>query len=434
MNEVLVGTSHRVASVEYLEAAMRAADDLWDELGTDGAPIGGPSEVVLLRTCNRVEVYATPSNEHMDDWTSFIRERVFTRAAECVKTDVADASYVLRGQAAARHLFRVTAGLDSLVIGEPQIVGQVAQAFSSGLTRETRSPLTELAVSARRASRRVRSETDVGRAPASVSTVAIQLVAERLGSLEGSSVLVIGAGKMGRLSCEEILRHGAAHVAVTSRSHESAHALATRLGVEAVDPAELASRLAKVDVVFTAAGSGGVVLPVRLVREALANRNGRGRLVLVDLAVPRDVEVGVRALPGVTVFDLDDLRVGMKAHPERAPAGLDAAESIVEAEVARYARAPALRRMEPLIGELRQSVEAIRSREVARSVRSGAIDDRTRAEFERFSRALVNKILHGPTAALRGRAEESDREILVALTRELFDLESADGGGAQAGD
>ncbi len=434
MNELLVGTSHRVASVEYLEAAMRAADALWSDLTSDRVPIQAAGDVVLLRTCNRVELYATPSDERAQEWRSLVHERVFAPAAAAVGSDIGELSYVMRGHDAARHLCRVAAGLDSLVIGESQIVGQVAQAFSAGLTSGSGNALADLAACARRASRRVRSETKVGHARSSVSTAAIDMVAEELGTLEGASILVIGAGKVGRLACEEISRRGAARVAVMSRSLTSARTLADRLELEAADLSELAVRLAEVDAVFTAVGSDGAVLPEETVRGALNRRDGRQPLVVADLAMPRDVAPCIRDLPGITVFDLDDIRMCLAEFPEGGISGIKAAESIVADEVARYNRAMAVRRMEPLIADLRQQAEAIRSREVARAVRRDEGDESPREKLERFSRALVNKLLHQPTAALRERADHPDREILADLTRELFGLEQVDGDDERAGD
>lgn len=434
MNELLVGTSHRVASVEYLEAAMRAADALWSDLASDRVPIQAAGDVVLLRTCNRVELYATPSNERAQEWRSLVHERVFAPAAAVVGRNIGELSYVMRGHDAARHLCRVAAGLDSLVIGESQIVGQVAQAFSAGLTSGSGNALSDLAACARRASKRVRSETQVGRAPSSVSTAAIDMVAEELGTLEGASILVIGAGKVGQLTCEEIIRRGAARVSVMSRTLASARALADKLGLEAADPSELSVRLAEVDAVFTAVGSDGSILPEAIVRDSLKRRNGRGPLVVADLAVPRDVAPGVRNLPGVTVFDLDDLRPGMPACPKAHTAGIKAAESIVADEVARYERASLVRRMEPLIVDLRRRAEDIRSREVRRALQRNDGDSHTHEQLERFSKALVNKLLHQPTATLRECADHPDRENLVDLTRELFGLRPADPDGERTED
>lgn len=413
---------------------MRAADDLWCDLVSECAPRRPLGDVVLLRTCNRVEIYAVSPDDQAHAWQNLVRERVFAPAAAAVGTDIGEHSYTLRGHDATRHLCRVAAGLDSLVLGESQIVGQVAQAFSDGLTAGNGNPLGDLAACARRASKRVRTETDVGRTSMSVSTIAIDMVAEELGTLEGASILVIGAGKVGRLACEEIIRRGAARVSVMSRTLASARALADKLGLEAADPRELSVLLAEVDAVFTAVGSDGSILPEEIVRDSLKGRNGRGPLVVADLAVPRDVAPGVRDLPGVTVFDLDDLRQGMPACPKAHTAGIKAAESIVADEVARYERASIVRRMEPLIVDLRRSAEDIRSREVRRALQRNDGDSHTHEQLERFSQALVNKLLHQPTATLRECADHPDRENLVDLTRKLFGLRPADPDGERTED
>jgi glutamyl-tRNA reductase len=325
---VCVGTSHRVAPLAFIERALAGAERYrraWQESPKDATSAPVPiRELVLLATCNRVEIWAAVRYDHAD------------LAIDGIRTAIADGDaatgrvYALRDGDALRHLCRVAGGLDSMVIGEPQIAGQVSRAFESVLRANGGAPVLGLAArTAKLASRRARTETRIGRGAASLSTVAVHAAAQRPGGLAGARVLVVGAGKIGRLACQS-LRDRGADLAIVNRTLARAEAVAARVGAVPLPLDALGSSIAESDVVIASTASPRPIIDATLLRSAFAARSDDRPLTLIDIAVPRNVAADVAALPGVTLLDIDDLRRRVRSHLAERRREIPRAESIID--------------------------------------------------------------------------------------------------------
>lgn len=433
VTEVCVGTSLRVAPMEFLEACVKRVQHAMD--GAEEHAEGGkiclrPSHMAVVSTCNRVEFYLAVESDALEEMIQAIRAEVFLRAADDVSLDSEPLVYVHYGTDAVRHLCRVASGLDSLAIGEHQIAGQVSRAFERTVGNEGWSgPLSSMAEAARRACGRARSETGIGRGSISLSSVAIELVERELGSLEGKRVLVIGAGKVGRLTCTKIHRAGGAVLTVANRSYQNADALANDFDAVAAPFHELPQLLAESDVVLSTTGSLTPVLSVSLAEWAVEGRSPDRPLMIVDLAVPRDVELGVGEIEGVRLFGLSELRdlsdENMKGRLEEVAQ----MEEIVNEEVDRYDRARHLeRRVRPVLAALWKRVEGMRVSEVDRIFGDfEGVDGETRTRIEHLTGALVRKILHQPSLGLRAASEGAHFEEYANVVRQLFALDDETG-------
>jgi glutamyl-tRNA reductase len=374
---------------------------------------------VVLSTCYRVELYA-----FLMDGVEDSREVLIDALADTHEVDraaLADHLYVYSGEDVARHLSRVAAGLDSLVLGEAEILGQVRDAFSE--SRETTGPALELLFrTAISAGRRVRSETSIGANPGTASSMALSLAEGVLGDLRERKALVIGAGRIGLQTLKAVTGRGIANVAVANRTFEHAAEATGRFGGTAYGIDELESALAWADFVVTATSSEAPVIAADVVRAALSLRPGR-QLVIVDLAVPADVDRAVADVQGVSLFDVDDLRAGLDDALASRLREVPKVEMIVEEEVGAFARRHRELEVEPLLASLRHRAESIREQELERTLRRlGEVDPETAEQIEHFSRALVKKLLHEPTVRLRERAGEGDADDVAAAARELFGL------------
>lgn len=421
-----VGTSHRVASVPFIERASRGAERYrraWIETTRDSAEAQPILELVVLATCNRVEVWAAVAREFADATGLAIRDALTDGEGDTT------AVYVLRDHDAVRHLCRVAVGLESMVVGEPQIAGQVARAFEAVLHANGGAPvLGSAARTARLASRRARSETAIGRGPASISTVAVHLATERLGGLDGARVLVIGAGKIGHLTCRA-LRAAGASLTIVSRTLARAEQLADRTGASALPLQALPQAIAGSDVVFASTSSPRPIIDAALLDRALVPATGTGRrLLLVDIAVPRNVADDVTAMDGVSLIGIDDLRREVCVHLDERRGEIPKAEAIIEEVLAEVQRGDGATLT--VIGDLRRRAERIRRRAVQRTLdHLGDTDRATRERIEHLSRALVNRLLHDPTIRLRSAADRGAGDEYARLARELFALDPDGGNG-----
>ena len=418
MSIVVIGVNHRTSPVELLErvsipdAAMPKA--LHSLIVKDDI-----REVVVLSTCNRTEVYAVAERFHgaYDDIRDFLCETSGMPAG-----DITPHLYSQHDEAAVSHLFEVAAGLDSAVLGESEIVGQVRDAWEramgEGVSRSTLNLLFRHAIEV---AKRARTETAISRSTASVSHAAVEMAEEILGSLRGRSVLVVGAGEMGEGVAAALARAGAGGVVVANRSLERGEALADRVGARLVGMDDLGTELAHADVVVSCTGAGTFVVTENLVASA------RGRsgdpLLVVDIALPRDVEPAVGTLPGVVLRDLDDLKTWANRGLEKRSAEVTQVRSIVGEETERFVLEQAQRQASPLIAQLREVVESIREAEIERmSGRMTGFDEDQRAVVEAITRGIVAKLLHNPSVRLREAAGTPQGERLSAAVRDLFDL------------
>ena len=410
---VCLGLSHRTAPVELRERIGALGP------GADRCP--AVLEHASLQTCYRVELYARLTSE-LDDARDELIDAL--SAAHGVERDLlVDHLYVHSGEDVARHLGRVAAGLDSLVLGEAEILGQIGDAFEAGTEAGTvGSGLSLLFRTAIAAGRRARAETAIGANPATASSMALVLADGALGGLRGKRLLVVGAGRIGLQTLKASSGRGLGSLAVANRTPGRAVEAAERFGASGFGLERLADELARADVVVTATGSETPVLDAGAVRQAMNLRPDRP-LVVVDLAVPADVEREAGGVEGVRLFDVDDLRAGLDDAMASRLREVPKVEAIVDEEVAEFGRRYRELEVEPLLAELRRQAESIRERELERALRDlGDVDQAVAERMDHLTRALVKKLLHDPTVRLRERAGAGDADEVADTVRELFGI------------
>jgi glutamyl-tRNA reductase len=410
---VCLGLSHRTAPVELRERI--------GALGLGAGRCPAVLEHASLQTCYRVELYACLASEVEDARDELIGAVTTFHSVE--RDLLVDHLYVHAGEDAARHLCRVAAGLDSLVLGEAEILGQVRDAFERAAERGSiGSGLRLLQRAALTAGRRARTQTAIGTSPATASSMALALAEGVLGSLREQRLLVVGAGKIGLQTLKAAAGRGVEAVAVANRTRERAVEVAERFGAEPHALDDLNELLVWADVAVTATSSPEAVLSERDVAAAVARRPDRP-LILVDLAVPADVERDAGAVPGARLFDVDDLRAGLDESISARLREVPAVEEIVEQVVADFGRRFRELEVEPVVSELRRRAESIRQRELERALRDlGDVDTRVAERMEHLSRTLVTRLLHDPTVRLRERAGAGDAGEVADTVRDLFGI------------
>jgi glutamyl-tRNA reductase len=409
MRLVLVGTSHHHAPVEVRErVALRAAEAsrLARELAEDGV------EAVCLSTCNRTELYLAT-----DDAAR--AEELGVGRLAAAGEDVAAALYRLHDSAAALHLFRVAAGLDSLVPGEGEILGQVRAAYEAG------SPGAVLDRASRQAlhvGKKVRAQTAIAESPASVSSAAAALAHQVFGDLAGRSILLIGAGKVSELAARNFLTRGARIVSVANRSADRAAELAARLGAEPLPLERIAEELAGADVVVSSTSAPGFVLGPDDAARAVAARRGRP-LFLIDLAVPRDLDPAINDVSGCFLYDIDDLQAVVAESLAGRRREAERAEGIAAGEAERFAEWQASLDVVPAIASLHARAEEIRAGELAKAeARLARLSDAERRAVEAVTAQIVSKLLHLPTVRMKQAAVTADGVLYADAVRHLFGL------------
>ena len=413
MKLVLVGTSHRLAPVEVRERVAldeRGAAEVACELADGGG------EAVCLSTCNRTELYlaAEHANGAADRAAALL-----SRLASLPESELVPVLYRLHDQAAALHLFRVAAGLDSLVPGEGEILGQVRKAGELGVTGPVLGRVFRQAL---HAGRRVRSQTAIGESPASVSSAAAALAQQVFGELGGRAILVIGAGKVSELAARSLVSRGARISAVANRTVERGRELGARYGARSVPLAAAEEELVEADVVVSSTGSSGFVLEREAVRRSLAARRGRP-LFLIDLAVPRDLDPAIHELPGCYLYDIDDLEAVVAESLAGRRSEAARAEEIVAEEAERFRSWQASLDVVPAIASLRARAEEIRAGELARvEGRLGGLSEQDRRAVESLTSQIVNKLLHLPTVRMKEAAAGADGGAYADVVRDLFGL------------
>jgi len=422
----VVGISWRTAPVAVREKLAFREDELSATLRTLVAsqPV---AEALLVSTCNRVEVYgvAKPGADATGPVRRYLAEQRGLDAR-----DMADVIYDHRGGAAVRHVFRVASALDSLVLGEAQILGQLKQAYTIAGGAGTSGPLLGRCLErAFGVAKRVRTETSIARGAANVSTVAVDLAKRVFGDLAGKSVLVVGAGKMSRLAARHLHTSGARHLVVTNRSPERAEALAAEIDGIAKPWADLEALLAEADVVISSTGAREPILTRPLFKKVTKARRWRP-LVVIDIAVPRDAESKIADFDGVYLFDIDDLEKVVAANlAERAKAGEQAAR-IVEHEATQFEQWLRTQGVVPTIRALRERFSQVADAELQKTLDTLARREHTpqqqREAVQRLVQLVVNKLLHQPTIALR-EAQGDEAALRAEVLCELFGLEPVEG-------
>jgi glutamyl-tRNA reductase len=378
------------------------------------------TEAVVLSTCNRIEVYVFAEKFHgaYQDIRNF-----FAEASHVAPEEFSDYLTSLYDGDAARHLFSVASGLDSAVLGEHEILGQVRKSWETASTEGAVGPvLNPLFRHALEVGKRVRTETAISRNITSVSQAAVAMATERLGGLEGRQVLVVGAGEMGEGLARALHGGGVAGIRVANRTWDRAVEVAGRLGGEPVRLDDLPHHLVEVDMLLTSTGASAVILEHGDLASVVGERHGR-ELLVVDIAVPRDVDPAAGEIDGLTLLDMDDLREFAEVGIRERQREVTAVQVIVDAELDRYLDESTARSVAPLVASLRARGDLVRSGELQRlSARLGDLDDRQRDAVEALAAGIVGKLLHEPTVRMKDAAGTARGERLAEALRDLFNL------------
>jgi glutamyl-tRNA reductase len=429
-----LGISHKTAPValrERLAFSEREAGDFARQ-ATATAEV---SEAVVISTCNRTEVYLVVGDAVRAEADVL---GLLARRAEIRPTELADAIYSPRNCDAARHLYRVTASLDSMILGEADIQGQVRRAHETAMRAGATGPLTNrLFAAALTTGKRVRSETDIGSSRVSVSSVAVDLALSVLGGLQDRNVVILGAGEASELTARALSEQGAGMIFVANRHADRAIGLAQRFGGSVVGLDKLPEQLVHADIVLSSTSSPHPIVERDELELVMAQRGGQGAarpLLIIDIAVPRDVDPACGELEGVNLYDIDDLQAvsarNLSQRAEETPHALE----IVEEEIQRFARWMGQLDTLPTVSALRAHGDDIVRQVLAEnSARWESASERDLARVEAIARAVMSRLLHEPTIRLRSLSEDRGHASLE-LVRELFGLRTTKGTGRQAGE
>ncbi len=423
MKLALAGINHRTAPVHVREKLALNAEEIPAALVL--LLEHGAKEALILSTCNRVEVAAALDEDVAPE--TLLETIVAGRSGISVES-VRPHLYVFEAQHAMRHLFRVASSLDSMIVGEPQILGQLKQAYSQARELGTIGTLLEAVLTrAFNVAKRIRTETEIGESAVSVSYAAVELAREIFGSLSRKKVLIIGAGKMSEGAARHLLRAGADEIFITNRTPERARELGNLFRGEVLPYESFAQRLGEMDIVITSSAAPGFVLGPDSVRRAIEARKSQP-MFLIDIAVPRNIDPAVNGLEHAFLYDIDDLQRladrNLRARQEVA----QQAESIVAEEVARLESRLRARDIAPTIVSLQEQLEVIRRDSIARyRSKLGHLTREQEDALEALTRGIVNKIAHGPISEMRRQAatqlpEQSQEAELVAAVRRIFRL------------
>jgi glutamyl-tRNA reductase len=429
----VVGVSHRTAPVEIRERMAFAADEGAEALlALRGS--AGIEEAILLSTCNRTEFYLFPAADRRGLAAA---ESLFQERIRDLSTPAADYLFRRQGEGVVRHLFQVSSGLDSMVTGEAEIQGQVREAYARALELPTEPPLAgpvlhRLFQMALSVGGQVRAETAIGEGTASVASVAVELARKIFGSLRGKRVLVLGAGATAELMVEALARDGVRGVFVANRTVERAAPLAERLHGHALGMDRLPEALPAVDIVLSSTSAPHPVLGPEIFRRAFPR--GRGRpLLLIDVAIPRDVDPRLGDEPEVFLYNVDDLQRIVDDHVRIRAGAIPAAEAIIREHADAFRQWYSSLEVIPVIRSMREQAEAVREQELERLLRGMEhLSPEDRARVEAFSRRLLNKVLHEPTTRLRQGVADGGGAELVEAARFLYGAHALDGRGPDA--
>jgi glutamyl-tRNA reductase len=415
MNFQLIGVNHNSAPLAVRERLAVSESQLPDAV-QHLVKQPGVEEGMVLSTCNRVEVL-TSSSQGAD-------LRGFLRSYFGVSTDVIGPHiYEFQEREVVRHVFRVAASLDSMVVGEPQILGQVKEAYSVARSLGAiNSALEALLSRAFAVAKKVRSETAIGTSSVSIASVAVQLAEKIFGSLAGKTVYLVGAGKMAELSARHLISHGATRLIVSNRTHERAVQLAKAFNGEAVPFERLHETAGQADIILTSTGANEPLFRREHGERLLKGRRNRP-VFLIDIAVPRNVDPEVNKLDGLFVYDVDDLQSVASNNSAERKKEAERAEKIVETEVDRFALRMQSMHVVPTILSLQEYCETIRQAEIDRiRGKLGKISPEQEAAIEAMTRGIINKLLHTPITTLKSTAAEPEADTIHEMVRRLFNL------------
>ncbi len=428
MKILLLGLSHKTAPIEVREklsfssAMLRSALTHFDHTHPQ-AHLEDVREGVILSTCNRLEIYtlvreAEVARQSMVDFLS--------QACDVPPEQFINHLYVAQDEEAVNHLFRVAAGLDSMVLGEPQILGQITEAYEAALSQAAvGTVLSALFRAAIHAGKRVRTETSISVNPASISSVAASLAGQLLGDLSQRHVLLIGAGEMGAVAVRALVKRGVTKITVANRTYKNAEQLANAWGGRAIAFTQLPETMATADIIITSTGAPHTILNRELLEPAMSTRPDHP-LFIIDIAVPRDVDPNVTEIPNVHLRDIDDLQSQAKDNVRERESEIPLVEAIIEKEAGQYLKWLASLDVVTTITDLRRRTEEIRQGEMERLFNRLELDEREREQIAVMTHRLINKILHDPTLRLKAEAANGNGAIFINTARQLFMLNETD--------
>jgi len=420
----VVGLNHRTAPLDLLERLAIDPERLPKALALllEREHV---KECAILSTCNRVEIYAAIDRFH--DGGDAVRAFLTDFHGICSR-ELADYLYAYYEDRAVQHLFAVTAGIDSMVVGEVQILGQVREAFQAAQAERTAGPvLHALFTQALRVGRRARHETAIGQGLASTLSVSLAVAQGQLGSLAGRSALIVGAGKMARLAAQTLRQAGAAELVVANRTPAHGSALAAEFRGRSVPLEAIDRELATVDLVVASTAAMSPTVTLDAVRRGLDRRQAGRPLVVLDLGVPRDVEPEVRSLRGVVLADLDALRAVLETEDDGPRREVGRVRELIAEETAEFMSGQRSAKLAPTIRALRARAEQVRQHELARAgVRLAGLDPAQREAVDQVTRGLVNKLLHDPIVRGKALAGGANGEMYAGILRQLYALDEGD--------
>jgi glutamyl-tRNA reductase len=421
MKLLLAGISHKTAPVQLREKLAMPESAIPEALRS--LQQCGAAEAVVLSTCNRVEVAVTiPEHE---DSSRVVRQ--FVERQDFAGNGIDSHLYRLEHREAIHHLFRVASSLDSMVVGEPQILGQLKAAYAMAKAEGSVGGLLENVLTrAFSVAKRVRSETGIGQMAVSVSYAAVELARQIFGSLRGHSVMIIGSGKMGELAAKHLRRSGANRIFVTNRTRSRAEEMAELFGGRVVEYTSFLQTLPEIDIVIASSGAPHYILTREDIHRAIASRRNKP-MFLIDIAVPRNIEPSANEIEGAFLYDVDDLEGVVSANLKERELQARQAEAIVEEEVERMMARLKLEEVTPTIIGLQEQFEEIRAAEVMRGLRrmpslTPEQREQVAAQIQALTKSIVNKIAHGPISELRNNAGQPEGTHVIDAIRKVFHL------------
>jgi glutamyl-tRNA reductase len=421
MHLVLVGLSHKTAPVEIREKLTFPANVQPEALSalTRGDEI---NEAVILSTCNRTEIYAVAATE--DGGVEAVLDFLAT-FHDLDRHELVRYLYIVTGDAVVRHLFRVVASLDSMVIGEAQILHQVKEAYDHAFNAAaTGRAFNKLFRQSFEVGKRVRTETAIGESAVSISYAAVELAKKVFDTLDGRTILILGAGKMSELTAKHLVSHGVARVLVVNRTFARAEELAERFCGTAVEYDRLYDALRETDIVISSTAATEYVITKRDLAPAARHRSRP--LFLIDIAVPRDIDPDVNDLSGVFLYDIDDLNGVVESNLEERMVEARRAEGIIDEEIASFFSWLESMEVVPTVAAIRAKAEVIRQMEIEKAMKRLDLSEKDRKTVEALTCAIVNKMLHGPTARLKKASAGKDGYVYMDIARALYGLEDSE--------
>jgi glutamyl-tRNA reductase len=426
----LIGVNHKSAPLDLRERLAIPESRLRDTC-RDLTAFPGIEEGMVISTCNRVELVTHTANGHTD-LRGFLHSHFHLRPEE-----LDPHVYEFREKDAVRHIFRVASSLDSMVVGEAQILGQVKEAYATArAVGAVRGQLDQLFTRAFAVAKRVRTETEVGSSSVSIASVAVELAKKIFGTLEGKTVFVVGAGKMSELAARHLLAHGCTSIFVSNRTYDRAVGLAHKFDGQAIKFDDLYATCDRADIVITSTGSPKAIFRREHGEQFLARRKNRP-MFFIDIAVPRDVAPDMAKLDGIFTYDIDDLQQAVSSHVADRRKEAERAEAIITHEVENFkarfeARAHALD-VVPTIVSLQDHLESIRQAEIDHvRGRFGPMTREQEIAIEALTRGIINKVMHTPITTLKTAAKESEATTIVEVVRRLFNLRDHEKASAKA--